>query len=584
MPDLILQNDLPDDPKNPYRIKSVTIRERKPREETLEGRELITLDQAQEKANEWLTAADQSMFFGGIRTNTKTNVAYTGLTQVGKTSAMKLHIAEVLERIKAGSKEKVIIFDATNEFVPFVYAHLGDTAPIYILNPSDARCHQWDLSADLKGAANVNDLSHTLVKDKQGDTPFFTEGARGFMAGILNSFYLSVAKDKKNLEWTLKDVANATRTGKRIRNVLSAQPEYLSYLVEAFLDRTNQDVYSSLIARTQELWVIAAMWDKRPLFSLRRDFLDLDKGAVLMLGADSDNRATILELNRLIIERAGRIIANREETEEARYWFFLDEFQLLGKTEILKPLIKDGLKRGIRVHIACQNRADAIGTYGKEDASVIFSESAAHYIFKQGDENSAEEARKAIGKRKLRRWTRGETLSMGRQEGRSETHTHGVSTTSGVSGNQTNNSTTESWSDATNTSESKSAGYTQSLTEQVLEEPVITTGALQNLEIGEFVCINPTVTGYWKHKYSWQAIAPIVKAKSEDPRHARFVKRDEEFFDYLADWTPKDLERLGLPADTIKQESKKKEKTKREERGDEEEGQSIVQRINKRFS
>ncbi len=573
MADLIL-------PNAHYKIELKKIGERKPREETLEGRSILSLEEAQQEANAEIKETDQSMGFGGIRTNTKTNVAYSGLTQVGKTSAMQLAIAEVLERIRAGSNEKVIIFDATNELVPFVYACVGESVPVYVLNPADARCWQWDIGKDVTGAANTIDLSRTLAKDKQGDTPFFTEGAQSLVTAVMDSFFLSVAKDKKKLDWTLRDVACATRTPKRIKAVLKGHPDYLGHVTEAFLNRSNQDVYSSLIARMKELYVVAAMWDERPKFSLR-DFFSSDKGGVLILGSDDDNEATILELNRLIIERAAKLILKGRKVPDARYWFFLDEFQKLGKTDVLKRLVKDGLKRGIRIHIACQSQADVVATYGKEDTSVLFGQCGSHCMFKHGDEDSAEATIKAIGKRKLRRWVANQSISIGSQKGESEsfTDTHSVTNTEGKI------SSTFSQAHTTGTNKSVSANLTQGLQEQIVYEPVVSSGALLNLRVGDFYCVSQFVTGTWKHRYDWQAIAPIIEAQSQDPRHAPFIERSEELFDYLRDWMPEDLIRLGLPADTIKQDEER-EKPNKTAKGkeDEELEQDVVRYINGRFS
>lgn len=591
---IIVPNNKPPEPNSHYHIEFLPVRKPKALEETLEGREVITVEEAQKRALESLNGEDQVMSFGGISINTKTNVAYSGLTQFGKTSVMKLHMAEVLRRIKDGSDEKVILYNASGELIPFVYAQLGDAAPVFILNPSDSRCRQWNICKDAEGAATINDISHTLVREKEYDTPFFTEGAQSLIGGVMDAFYLTEVKENVSIDWTLKDVACAVKTPQRIKAVLEPHWEYLGHIVESFLNRSNQDVYSSVSARFKELAIVASMWDGREKFSLL-DFFDSEKGGVLILAADEKNKATVNELNRLIIERAGKIIGKRDIIPFARYWFFLDEFQELGKTGIIKQLIKDGLKRGIRIHISCQNFEDVRETYGEKAASVLFSECGSHYIFRQGTKESAEHSARIIGDRRLRRWTRNSNISWGCQEG----YSHTVSKT-------TSNSNTESTSwnkdgysggrsatagasiTVTDThTKSESIGASQGLQEQIVTEPVVSTGEFQNLPVGTFYAVTPSVSGTWKHCFEWREIEAVVMGESKEPSHAKFIKRNEKLLGYLADWTPGDLERLRLSGDVVKEGAaprvKKDEENKREHEQERPEGLSLQQMINGRF-
>lgn len=176
--------------KNFYKILKVYPAQPQPLEEVISGRELLTLDEAIEQGQDALQThkEDTPMFIGGVTIPSKTNVYYWGQTQHGKTSTMKVTLCQVLERINNGSKEKVIVYAPSSELIPFIYAH-ASKAPIYILNPSDARCYQWDLSKDIKSTANTLDLTQTLVKEKQGDTPFFNEGARSLLSAVINAFF-----------------------------------------------------------------------------------------------------------------------------------------------------------------------------------------------------------------------------------------------------------------------------------------------------------------------------------------------------------------------------------------------------------
>lgn len=573
--------------QSPYKILKVYPKVERPLEEVIEGRKRLELIEAQAEADKALqkNPNDTPMFIGGIETPSKTNVLYSGLTQSGKTSAMKVTLHQVLERIKKGSKEKLIFYASSAEYIPFVYAYCGD-APVYIMNPSDARCYQWDLSKDLRSTANTLDFTHTLVRERQGDTPFFTEGARSLLSAILNAFFLTTVRDKKNLEWTLADVANAIRTEERIKAVLGLQPEKLNYIAENFLDRQNKDVLASLTARTQELQSVAVFWQNRPRFSMR-EFLDpTTQGGILILGEDADNRATVIEVNRLLLERAGKMLADRDECPEARYWFFLDEFQQLGKMDTLKRLVKDGLKRGIRVHLACQNQADIIATYGREDAQVLFYECGTHLIFKHNHEDSAQEAVKVIGKQKKRRWLRSSSISITQQEGHStgyqESDSTGYSSTSGGNSSSSTNSTTHGTSKSEGVNNSISAGFTSGRGETIVREYAVEPEGLLSLEEGDFYAVTNSVSGFWKHRYDWRLLKGLVEAKSEKPEHARKIEPDEMVMtSMLNDWSDEDKKRLGLDFTAVKVSADATQRPKKASKDENEE--DLFQQINERF-
>ncbi len=573
MSDKIIYNDQPRDPSKPY-VESVRLIKPKPYEETLEGGELITQEDAAIQAAQSLTDDDPGIDLGGgVRTHSEVNILFAGQTRCGKTTAVKIHIAQVLKRIREGSDEKLILFDTTGEIIPFVYGHLGNAAPVFILNPADARCHAWNVGADVLGAASTNDLSHTFVQQKPHDTPFFGEGAQSLAAAVMDLFVLLGADGSKPIEWTLRDVIAAVRKPQRIRAILKQKPEYLEHLVEAFIERGNQDVYSSLQARTKELAIVAAMWDGRPLFSLR-EFFNSKQGGVLILGVHSEMRAVTLEMNRLILERAARILLSRGNLNCPRYWFFLDEFPELGRIESLKSLIKDGLKRGIRMHLIYQNSNDIRRVYEKEDASVIISELNTKFIFRQ-DAEIAKEASQTIGHRKIRRFLRNYSTQIGIQNSRTDTighstnHSSNWSTTAGPQGG----SSTSGGSSGGGSSRSRAEGETYSANistgkqEQIVFEPIISDGELQYLEKGAFYCLSPSVKGTWKYRYNRNEIAKVVECASRIPEHAPFIARtlpdgrEDPKLGYLRDWTQEDLTRLGLPSDILERERPKTDGT-----------------------
>ena len=70
-------------------------------------------------------------------------------------------------------------------------------------------------------------LAHILIPRRGGRNPFFVEGARNLLAGLMTAFFLDSG------EMYLRDVLTAIRTREGVRQVLERHPQ-TRYLVELF--------------------------------------------------------------------------------------------------------------------------------------------------------------------------------------------------------------------------------------------------------------------------------------------------------------------------------------------------------------
>lgn len=527
-------------------VKSLWIPPRRQREEVLEGRELISVEDAAFQAAQYLDDNIAPLSISGIQIHPETNITLEGQTRSGKTSVIKYLADQVLERISKGSNEKLIYFDAGRDIIPFVYERVGNRADVFILNPADKRSHAWFPGADVDGAASIFNLSQTFIPSKEHDTEFFNEAARGLASGAMDVFNLTGIKRGKRVKWTLRDMANAVRTPERMRDILKQHPEYLQPLISAFLDRRNQDVYATLQARMRALLIVAAQWDNCDLFSLRKFFAS-ERGGVLILGFDRQNQATTLELNRMILERAAQILLDGEQTENSRCWLILDEFPMLKKVEWLHTLLKDGLKYGARTILGYQNFRDVVREYGADLASVFVSEATTHCLFRTGDADTAEHSARSIGQPKKRRWVRNSGFQISHSETFQSSGGGSHSVNHDKDFNLTGRSGGGSWGWAKSVTEGMS--ISQGAQEQILFEWCVSPAALQNLPKGVFYTFTHTVEGLWRYKYDWEFLGRIINRKSVMPEHRALDKREDPLSGYLRDWTKEDLQRLGLPED-----------------------------------
>lgn len=499
---LFLGDATPNLPKeNPFEQKELVI----------SGRRLVGSDEARSMAD--IEIGDPGLSFGGIKVGSKTHFIVCGQTQSGKTTLLKQMMAEALLRIKKGSDERAVIYDATGDFVPFVYGILGDDAPVVILDPEDERGYAWDVSADIATPAQARNLADILIPQEEQDEPFFLGGARSVTCAMLENFLLHNEEAKKNGErfsWTLRDLFNALETKETAKEVLQYWTgkgiKEFEHEINLYLERSNNDILSTVATKSAVSRMVAAMWDGRPTLSIK-EFVESADGKIIIITNSNESSSVVKELNRLFFERLSQTLLDARSFKEKRTHLFLDEFTELGKLDALKKLLKLGLKKGVRVYLCYQNFEDVKETYGDNQASVILSESGTIAFLRQtGD--SAKAAAEFLGKQIVVVTNRSTSASGGGEQG--------LVIQSGEQEQQA-----ERWT-----------------VEPEAFSKRIQPAGKKNGVSGFF--FSPSVPDVWFHRFEWRELHRIAIASSEDERHEPKKPRDEKegiAYQFLRKWS-----------------------------------------------
>lgn len=485
-------------------------------ETVISGRRLINRDEAEEIAD--IEPTDAGLSFGGIRVGSETNIIICGQVRSGKTTLLRQMMAKALLQVaKKGSDARAVIYDATGDFVPFVYGVMGDDATVIIFDPEDERGFSWDVSADITTPAQAQNLAEILIPKEDGDEPFFIGGAQSLTKAVLESFLLRTAEAKENGEkfsWTLRDLFNALATKESAVSVLrgfATETKDFEHEIKLYLERSNDDILSTIASKSSRARLVAAMWDERPKVSIK-DFVENTDGRVIIITSSNESSAVVKELNRLFIERLSQTLLDTRSLTNKRTHIFLDEFTEIGKLDAIKRLLKLGLKKGVRVYLCYQNFEDVKETYGGNQASVILSESGTIAFLRQtGD--SAKAAAEFIGKQII-------TIT---------------NSSTGASGNG------EGMSFQTGKQETQVERWT--VEPEAFSNRLLLAGKKNG--VGGFF-MSPSVGDVWSHRFHWKELERYATATSDNSAHEPKKPRAGIGYQFLRPWKPAERLKFGI--------------------------------------
>ena len=506
------------------RLKEKPKEDEPKREGVRRGAELLTREKAAALAARAIPNDDKGIAWGGIRIPSESHFIFIGQTGSGKTVSIKLLMSEALQEV--GQGRRAVIYDPKGELVPWLYALLGDNAPIKILNPFDDRCAMWEIAKDITDRAHAQTIASVFCPDfsDMKDAEFFQRAARDLISGVMESFILTDIEREEagedRLDWHFWDVCLAIRDRNTIREILGKHWSTKN-LIELYVDRSkdNNDVLATVASKMRELEIIAGAWHdpekKRERVSLK-DFRDSKTGEILLLGDHAEAGAPIKALNRFFFQRLTQVLLDSDAPEvfEPRTWIILDEFQRLGLTGI-DDLFQTGRSKGIRMVLGFQNLESVEKAYDSELIPKILMSQAKAVAFLRCIGNTAESAAKYLGM-------------------------------------------SEVWRESVNKGQSRSI-----VNFEIQEDHSIQTAIAEELVVRaeEFYKRLPEagpVNGVWGfyfasavgdpylHGYQWNEVKHFAKLKSLKEEHSHFMKRKGRRYQFLTEWEAEDRKRLGL--------------------------------------
>jgi hypothetical protein len=373
------------------------------------GRRLLTYQEAATASERMLPAGDPGVFWGGIRHPThelsQSHYLAAGVTRSGKTITIRLCMQSIIplvgmrpERKPAALRDtrfRVAAYDPKSELLPLL--HSMANCRVVLIHPFDARGYAWAIRDDIVTDFTIAlEIASCLIPRQEGENnPFFTEGARALLAGLMISLALSGG------EWNLLDVTIATRSRKTMRAVLERHPQ-TRHLVEQYFEpeETFRNILSTIANQMTLFEPVANLWaaaEREGKVVSIKEWLEGD--FILVLGNDDSRRVVIDALNQALFGRIASLLLRPDKPAGERNVVILDELREAGHLPGLRRLLNKGLGEGSTVIAGFTDISglEAADAYGEKEAKEMLGMFANKAILRLESESTAEWAARTFG-------------------------------------------------------------------------------------------------------------------------------------------------------------------------------------------
>lgn len=280
-----------------------------------------------------------------------------GATGSGKTTLLRMLLRSIFEKAAQEPDTRILLYDPKSEWSTEI-ADMGLAARRFILNPFDARSVAWDMSADIVGFTEAQELASLMFPQQEGANKFFYDASRKMVTNtILALAKLTYDEEGKRSRWTFRDLLLACENVNDLRKLFEGAGLPTSS-IDDFLteEREARSVRMTLTVENESYNGIAAAWTHA---EKAISFQDWIKGSdILLLGASKKFRTSLATVNRLIVQRLQQLaMDDHDPSPDRRSWFFIDEFPSLGRIPYLEELLTEGRGRGICVVLGFQHIA-----------------------------------------------------------------------------------------------------------------------------------------------------------------------------------------------------------------------------------
>ena len=308
-------------------------------------------------------------------------------------------MSDPLKRIRKGSDQRAVIFDAKGDMSAFL-AHLDIKCSVYNFNPfasrtSWSRAVAWDIAKDITSPARAQNLVGSLLpSEKSGNNQYFTDAARQVLVGIVESLIRH-----SPLAWTFADLVYISLSQDRISAVLQRDNRGQEVLDSFFAEeRTAYQVFTTIVSRMAYYKPVAALWQNQTDKLSVRDWLKSD--SILLLGSNATVKTSLDAINQQIFRVMVEEIDIQTNSETRRTWVWIDEARLAGsllQSELLPYLAVKGRSRGAALVLAFQDMDGFKEAAGERIANEIVAQCSNKALLRMESETSAAWASKTLG-------------------------------------------------------------------------------------------------------------------------------------------------------------------------------------------
>jgi len=307
------------------------------------------------------------------------NFLIIGSVGSGKTLLLKAYLCCVLPLVVRYGRWRAVIVDPKWELYPSLLA-LVPRYKLRILNAGDARTYAWAICKDFRHEKHIHEAAHILIPPLKEETqPFFTDGARRLLQGVMLALKLQAPDD-----WRFSDVCFVVRSSARLKAILNLHGSTRNILrAYAQNQRVFFDVFATLDSRMAPYYAVASIWShlqrEEPTRSV--SLTDWVQGNfVLHIGKQASASASQSAIIALLLKRASQLLLDQATGQSAidhhsarRTIIAIDEAPRAGKLDIL-DLVTNGRDYGIGVCCATQSIDAMLEHYTKDRLNALLNE------------------------------------------------------------------------------------------------------------------------------------------------------------------------------------------------------------------
>jgi type IV secretion system protein VirD4 len=296
---------------------------------------------------------------------------------------------------------------------------------VFVFAPGSEKSHRWNPLDFVRDwpmrATDLSNLARSLVPAAQHGDSYWTDSARGLLAGVLGYVLESeTMKECRTIRGALRLFSTGTDLSELLLTLIDREPSLNSFIVNKFRQHAGGEkkqraafekhVTTSLDAWNNELIASATNASDFDIRELRR------KPFSVFLGCPAGDLGTVEAVVRLFIQQIHDVLmwSLPGPDEPHKILMMLDEFYQFGRlAEIVDraPLVRG---YGFRIAIISQGLSGLDVRYGKPVREMIMANCDIKLAVGIGDEATADYWSKALGAHYVEQESWGASMGSGR--------------------------------------------------------------------------------------------------------------------------------------------------------------------------
>lgn len=276
----------------------------------------------------------------------------------GKTQILLPIVGQIID-----ARHRAIIYDAKGDFTAYFPAAA-------LLSPWDERSRFWDISRDIRTAAQAATFAAAIIPIEDGGGRYWSTAAQQLLLGTVRGLAAELGPGR----WGWRTLAD---------RLAQSQTDFLARLREDYaralplISDASQGaggVLATLAAYTRPIDDLATAWGngegRRPWSAAAWAADGFQGRPAVILQGGPDHALTRAYVGAIVDLLVPEVLSLPDDEHGRSLFFVLDELPSLGRLNI-QPLIDRGRSKGVCVIAGLQDLAQLRSTYGEHQAQAL---------------------------------------------------------------------------------------------------------------------------------------------------------------------------------------------------------------------